>query len=248
MPPVPARPSRPSCLGERGGGARGREREKGNIMGNGKGRAVESMLKGRKAAVVALCACVVAVVAAAVLWAWQPWGAGGDAGDPVEGDKGFEGGATQPSASSGGDDIVCRDNYANDDEYVQALIEVGKRQVEIPREDVWEDEGHTVGYYAGCLSVDFYRTCEEDRAREIVAECGGLWVSDTFGWGTGIDTASVEAYFPDFLYDAALQERQEMLRSYDEVESAAFCAFAKNLDQEVLEPCEEEECAAALRR
>lgn len=121
-------------------------------------------------------------------------------------------------------EIVNRDNYSSGTEYIDALVEVGKRKLDVPRNIVWTggEDGKGTGYDQGTLTIYFYRSCEQEEARRIVAENGGLWVTNTYGWATGLDTATVTAYFPDALEENQLEEKRQAIKSYDEVQSAHF--------------------------
>ena len=114
-----------------------------------------------------------------------------------------------------GEGVLDRDDFETDEEYREAAIDAAGKEVEVPFEAV-EVEGEDFEYVKGKVWLDFREGCGEKRAREIVAECGGEWVSSTYKWGS----RSAETYFPVASGAAGVTDACERLAGYDEVEAA----------------------------
>lgn len=198
---------------------------------------------GKVAAVALCACAVVAVAAALWAWHPQGAGdgeGGGTAAEaPITGSRaapeGYDPeadewlGASLGYVGPNGEGVVRREDYASDDEYMAASdasrFSISAEDEALLRE-VTGKEGpygsHSFGKYVdsdgytyneGYMTMSFYRSFGEYRARQVVEEEGGVWISDTFAWDTGLEFATVGAYFPGGR-DA---EKAESLRARDEV-------------------------------
>ncbi len=129
------------------------------------------------------------------------------------------------------DGIINRDDYDTEEEYMAAWIAAGTPETQIEKETVPTTKNGSEGYYKGILIIHFYYDlCDEDRAREIISDLGGIWISTTYGRGssTSLGDFDVEAYFPDAPYEDELKAISEKLNAMPEVSSAymdSYCSL-----------------------
>ncbi len=119
-----------------------------------------------------------------------------------------------------GEGAINPDDYKTNEEYMDAYDAVlGAEHINLNDYDIVKStEEGVADHYKGLFSVGFYRSCGELRAREIVDELGGQWVSSGFALpGDKIDWARVYVYFPGDVDEDSIAE---LLNEYEEVKWA----------------------------
>lgn len=114
-----------------------------------------------------------------------------------------------------GEGVLDPQDFATYEDYRDAAIDAAGKEADVPSEVVEREEGG-YGFMRGKVWLDFREGCGEKRARDIVAECGGLWVSSTYKWGS----RSAETYFSEAGDFDAVMAMCDRLMAYEEVEAA----------------------------
>ncbi len=203
--------------------------ESGGGKSGGGSAAKKGGLRGRRRTLAA-CAAIVVVAVGVALAVFQLWDMGGN--DDGAGESSEWAGQEQGYVGPDGEGVLDPDDYESDEDYESALIGEGGVQADVPRVEVSYNEEGTVGYYEGIMSVSFYCEYGEERAREIIAEEGGVWVSDVFAWSGAVadGKADAEVYFPDAPSAEEMNEVIADLVEYPEVASAYIAEWFEGLD------------------
>lgn len=146
-----------------------------------------------------------------------------------------------------GEGAYTQDDWETDEEYAAVMQEVYREEYDAPR--VVRDDK----YIEGVLLVTFNRSYGELRAREIIAESGGEWVSSDFKYHRSDSDdftdsiAIVEAYYPGALSDGELLVIAESLEGYSEVVWAELNGVGHLSDEDSAET-EVDESLSALQQ
>lgn len=176
----------------------------------------------RRIVLILLAACAIAGCCTAIyLVASVPDGTAGH--DLPDGVKAVNIKSPSEYVQPNGDGAIDRSSYATDKEYLNAVAESMKDEVEVPRNDVELSE--YTGFTKGIIHLRFERSAGEEAARATVSNYGGIWVNGEFAVKNGSSTAAVEAYFPELSKDSShegLEAKCRELRKVKGVYSAEW--------------------------